>query len=402
MSPTPRSSGRWLFTTLIAIVLILGVMGALTVLKRQSEFHALAQETELSSVPTVSTIHATVEDASDDLVLPGSLQAFAEASIFARTDGYVKRWTHDIGSRVKEGDLLAEIEAPEVDQQLSQAKAARDEINANLALAKSTADRWENLRKTDSVSQQEVDEKRGAYAQLVASLAAADANVKRLDELKLFQRVDAPFAGVITRRNVDIGTLVSSGTSGQQLFHLAQMDPIRVFVTVPEQSAQGVQIGLKSTIELPQDPGRVFEGKVARTSGSIDPATRTLLTEVDVPNPTGELLPGGYAQVHLQLKVQGPRLQVPVNALLFRAEGLRAVVVDDTHHLHLRALTIGRDYGTSLEVLQGLTKDDWIVLNPNDALEDGQLVHATPLKAAAPAATAATPAAPARGRGAKK
>jgi len=380
MTETSRSSGRWLFTTLGAIVLILVVLGGLTVLRRQSESRALANETERSAVPTVGVIHPSAGSTGDDLVLPGTMQAFAESPIYARASGYVHRWTHDIGSNVRAGELLAEIDAPEQDQEIAQAKASREQIAASVALAKSTAERWEALRKEDAVSQQEVDEKKGAYAQLQASLTSADANLKRLDELQAFRKVYAPFDGMITKRNVDVGTLITAGNSGQQLFHLSQMDPIRVFVTVPEMSVPAIKTGMKASIELMQYPGRRFDGVVARTAGSIDPATRTLLTEIDVPNKKGELLPGGYAQVHLNAASAGDHLLVPVNALLFRSEGLRAVVVDADHRAHLRALTIGRDYGTTLEVLQGLSKDDWIVLNPPDSIEEGQEVRVEVIK----------------------
>ena len=399
--PPPRSSssaGRWLFTSLFAIVLVLVVVGGLTFLRRQAEFRALAQETTRSTVPTVAVLHPTLEDTHEDLVLPGTMQPFAESAIYARSNGYLKKWYFDIGSRVKQGDLLAEIDAPEQDQELSQAKAAREQIVANVALAKSSAERWENLRKTDAVSQQEVDERKGAYAQLQASLTAADANVHRLEELQAYRKVYAPFDGVVTKRNTEIGALVGAGNGGQQLFHLVQMDPIRVFITVPELSVPAIKTGLRAWLELAQYPGRRFDGAVARTSESIDPATRTLLTEVDVPNHGGELLPGGYAQVHLRVGAGAgaDRLVVPVNALLFRAEGLRAVVVDENHRAHLRALQIGRDYGTSLEVLQGLTKDDWIVLNPPDAIDEGQEVHPSEVKSTEPAAppAAAPPAGP--------
>jgi multidrug efflux system membrane fusion protein len=388
MEDTPRhsSAGRSLFATCLAVVLILAVAGAVTVFRRQGEFRTLAQETERLAVPIVSVIHPAAEAAQDDLVLPGTLQAYVESPIYARTSGYVKKWYRDIGARVKKGELLAEIDAPEVDQELSQAKATRDQIAANVGLAKSTADRWAGLRKSDAVSQQDVDEKQSAYAQLQASLAAADANVRRLEELEQFKRIEAPFDGVVTRRNVDVGILINAGNTGaqQQLFHLSQMDPIRAFVTVPEGSASSIHRGLRAYLELSQYPGEKFTGEVARTSESIDPATRTLLTEVDVPNGKGRLLPGGYAQVHLQVSVGTVRLQVPVNALLFRSEGLRAVTVDANHRVHLRVVTIGRDYGTTLEVLQGLSVDDWIVLNPADSLDEGQEVRVELPPAAAP------------------
>ncbi len=322
---------------------------------------------------------------SDDLALPGTLQAYTEAPIYARTSGYLKKWYKDIGGHVKTGDVLADIDTPEVDQELSQAKATREQVAANLSLAKSSADRWVALRKSDAVSEQESDERQSAYVQLQGTLAASDANVRRLEDLESFTHVLAPFDGVVTRRNVDVGTLVNAGNGGSQqaLFTVAQMDPIRVYVNVPEMSAAAIRTGLSASLELGQYPGEQFDGHVVRTAESIDPGTRTLLTEVDVPNRQGRLLPGGYTQVHMKVGSTAPRLQVPVNALLFRAEGLRAVVVDANHRTHLRPLTIGRDYGTSLEVLQGLSADDWIVLNPADSLDEGQDVHVS--QPAAPA-----------------
>jgi RND family efflux transporter MFP subunit len=233
------------------------------------------------------------------------------------------------------------------------------------------------LLKTDGVSKQEVDNAQGDLAAKRAIVQSSEANVRRLEELESFKHIYAPFAGVLTRRNIDIGTLINAGNGGttQLLFTLAQTDPIRVYVNVPETYAPAIHEGLGAFLELTQFPGQKFQGKVVRTAESIDQATRTLLTEVDVPNKAGQLLPGGYAQVHLQVNVKAERLQVPVNSLLFRSEGLRAVMIDSSHRVHLQPLTIGRDYGTTLEVLNGLKADDWIVLNPPDALEDGQQVH---------------------------
>ena len=375
-SGSQAGAGR-LLTVALAALLLLAVAGAFRLLQRRSEFQALAKETETLAIPTVAITHATAQTGQEDLVLPGNLQAYVESPIYARTNGYLQRWYHDIGSRVKQGERLADIETPEIDQELSQVRAARQEIAANLALAKSSAERWVGLRKSDSVSQQEADERISRYTQLQASLAAADANVRRLQEMESFGHIDAPFTGVITRRNVDVGTLINAGNTGtrQELFYLAQIDPIRVYLSVPEVEAASIRTGLAAWLELAQFPGQRFEGRVVRTANAIDPASRTLLTEVDVPNHQGQLLPGGYAQVHLQVRAASTRLQVPVNALLFRSEGLRAVTVDAQHRVHLRALIIGRDYGTSLEILQGLSKDDWIVLNPPDSLEDGQEVR---------------------------
>jgi RND family efflux transporter MFP subunit len=371
----PKSGG--LFVALIGVVVVLVILGAITLLQRRTQYQALANETERLAIPTVAVIHPTAEGSQEDLVLPGTLQAYVESPIYARTNGYLKKWYRDIGSRVQKGDPLADIDTPEIDQQLSQARAELGTAQANLNLSKITATRYQELLKTDGVSKQEVDNAAGDFAAKQATVQSAEANVRRLEEMESFKHVYAPFSGVITRRNVDIGTLINAGNGGsqQELFYLAQTDPIRVYVSVPETNAPSIRAGLGAYLELTQFAGQKFQGKVVRTAEAIDPGTRTLLTEVDVPNHNGQLLPGGYAQVHLQVKVAAERLQVPVNALLFRAEGLRAVVVDSDHKIHLRQLTIGRDYGTALEVLQGLQPADWIVLNPADSLEEGQVVH---------------------------
>jgi RND family efflux transporter MFP subunit len=369
--------GGGLFKVLMGGVLILVVLGALTMLQRRTEYRTLAEETETLAIQTVGVIHPSPETGEEDLVLPGTIEAFVESPIYARTNGYLKKWYHDIGSRVQKGELLADIDTPEVDQQLSQARADLATAQANAHLSEITSSRYAELLKTDGVSKQEVDNAAGDLAAKRAIVQSAEANVRRLEEMKSFQRIYAPFAGVITRRNVDIGTLVNAGNTGssQQLFFLAQTSPLRVYVRVPETYANTIHPGLGAYLELTQYPGQKIDGKVVRTAEAIDLATRTLNTEVDVPNRDGALLPGGYAQVHLEVKVSGARLQVPVNALLFRSEGLRAVTVDGNHKIHLRPITVGRDYGTTLEVLQGLDQNDWIVLNPADSLEEGQEVR---------------------------
>jgi RND family efflux transporter MFP subunit len=372
-----RGKGSRVFTILFLVVIVLVVLGAVTLFQRRAQYQALAKETETLAIPTVAVFHASVESAEEDLVLPGAMQAYVESPIYARTNGYLKKWYHDIGSRVRHGDLLADIDTPEVDQQLSQARAELNTAQANANLSKITAARYQELIKTDGVSKQEVDNAVGDLEAKLANVKSAEANVRRLEEMESFKHIYAPFSGVIIRRSVDTGTLINAGNGGatQQLFSLAQTDPIRAYVSVPEAYAPSIRAGLGAYLELTQYPGQKFQGKVVRTAESIDPGTRTLLTEVDVPNHNGALLPGGYAQAHLQVKVTGARLAVPVNALLFRSEGLRAVVVDANHKTHLRALTVGRDYGTTLEVLQGLDANDWIVLNPADSLDDGQDVH---------------------------
>jgi len=366
-----------LFVFLIGIAVVLVIVGAFTLLQHREQYNALAKETEKLAIPTVAVIHPTVEPAQEDLVLPSTLQAYVESPIYARTSGYLKKWYHDIGSRVQKGELLAEIETPEIDQQLMQARAELGTSQANENLSRITAARFQELIKTDGVSKQEVDNAVGDYAAKQAAVASSQANVRRLEELESFKRIYAPFSGVITRRNVDLGNLINAGNGGpaQELFFLANTDPLRVYVSVPEVYAAAMHAGLGAYLELTQYPGQKFQGKVARTADAIDLATRTLNSEVDVPNRSGQLLPGGYAQVHLLVGVTGTRLQVPVNALLFRAEGLRAVVVDANHKTHLQQLAIGRDYGTSLEVLQGLSPNDWIVLNPADSLDEGVQVN---------------------------
>lgn len=387
----PKKSS--LFLVFFGVIAVLVVIGTLLMFQRHSEFQALAENTETLAVPTVAVIHPTPEAGAEDLVLPGTMQAYVESPIYARTNGYLRMWYHDIGSRVNKGDLLADIETPEVDQQLMQARADLVTAQANEQLSQITAARYSELLKTDGVSKQEVDNANGDLAAKLAIVQSAQANVRRLEELKSFQKVYAPFSGVITQRNVDIGTLINAGNGGtsQQLFYLAQTDPIRLFVNVPESYSSSIRPGLGAYIELTQFPGQKFQGQVVRSAEAIGLNTRSLLTEVDVPNKSGQLLPGGYAQVYLQVKVQKQRLQVPVNALLFRSEGLRAVVIDANHRVHLQALDIGRDYGSSLEVLNGLSSEDWIVLNPPDSIESGEEVHVTEVKN--PLAADAAPAA---------
>jgi RND family efflux transporter MFP subunit len=371
----PKKSRVFMVLGLAVVVLV--VAGLFTLIQRHTQYDALAKETEKLAVPTVSVFHPIVEPAQEDLVLPSTLQAYVESPIYARTTGYVKKWYHDIGSRVRQGDLLADIDTPEVDQQLAQARAELNTAQANEKLSQITATRYQELIKTDGVSKQEVDNAVGDYAAKSAAAQSSQANVRRLEELESFKHIYAPFSGVITRRNVDIGNLINAGNGGaaQELFFLAQTDPIRVYVSVPEIYAPTVRQGLSAYLELAQYPGQKFLGKIVRTADAIDLASRTLNTEVDVPNKDGRLLPGGYAQVHLLVGVTGAHLQIPVNAVLFRSEGLRAVTVDATHKTHLQQLAIGRDYGTSLEVLQGLNAGDWIVLNPPDSLDEGMQVN---------------------------
>jgi multidrug efflux system membrane fusion protein len=359
------------------LLLVLLIAGAVTLLSHMSHDRALAKETERETVPTVAVVHPLAEKPDEDLVLPGSLQAYEESPIYARTSGYLVRWYKDIGSRVEKGELLAKIDTPEVDQELNQARAARQQIVAQMDLAKISADRWENLRKTDSVSAQETDQYWSAYQQSKANLDASDANVRRLEQLEGFKDVYAPFSGVLTRRNVDPGALINAGAgaAGRELFDLARVDPLRVFTSVPQAYAPYIKVSANTSVTLQEFPGRKFVGKVARTAEAIDPSTRTLLTEVDVPNKDGRLLPGSFGEVHFAVGSGVDKVTVPVNAMLFRAEGAQVAVIGSDNKVQLRHINIGRDYGTTLEVLGGVSATDQIVINPADSLEDGQQVN---------------------------
>ena len=376
--PAPASKAL----TMVGIaLLILLIAGALTLWDHVTHERALAKETERETVPTVAVVYPQSEKPDEDLVLPGSLQAYEESPIYARTNGYLVRWYKDIGSRVEKGELLAKIDTPEVDQELNQTRAARLQILAQMDLAKISADRWENLRKTDSVSAQEADQYESGYKQSQANLASADANVRRLEQLEGFKDVYAPFSGVLTRRNVDPGALINAGAgvgtgaAGRELFDLARVDPLRVYTSVPQAYAPFIKVGAKTAVTLQEFPGEKFFGKVVRTAESIDLATRTLLTEVDVPNKDGRLLPGSFGQVHFAVGSGVNKVTIPVNAMLFRAEGPRVAVVGSGGKVQLRPINIGRDYGATLEILGGVSPTDKIVINPADSLEDGQQVN---------------------------
>jgi RND family efflux transporter MFP subunit len=372
LPPAPPRRGLMIIGVVLLVLLL---AGGYTLFERSSHGRALAKETEQNAVPTVQVTHPLAENPDEELALPGSLQAFKESPIFARTNGYLVRWYKDIGSRVTKGELLARIDTPEVDQELNQGRATRQQILSQMELAKISAQRWESLRKTDSVSAQEADQQSSGYQQSQANLVAADANVRRLEQLESFKNVYSPFTGVLTRRNVDPGALINAGAGGRELFDIAQVDTLRVYTSVPQAYAPYMKVGVKATITLQEFPGQKFAGVVSRTAESIDPATRTLLTEVDVPNKDGRLLPGSFGQIHFAVGSNVQKITVPINAMLFRAEGPRVAVVGPDHKVQLRPLSIGRDYGTSLEVLGGLSVSDQIVINPSDSLEEGQQVN---------------------------
>ncbi len=334
------------------------------------------QETIDMSVPTVSVVHPKRGALKDEIVLPGNIQAFTISPVYARTSGYLKKWYVDIGGRVKSGQLLAEIETPEVDKQLDQARADLTTAQANLKLAEITMNRYQGMLK-DAIPKQDIDNAVGAYEADKSIVTSQTANVKRLEQLVSFEKVYASFDGVITSRNTDLGALINAGNGGvsQQLFTLAATDTLRVFVNVPQIYSRSAVPGVVAQLTLAQYPNRRFIGKVVRNSESIDPASRTLLTEVDVDNKTGELLPGAFAQVHLTLASKTPSLVLPVNSLLFRAEGLQAGVVREGGKVQLMPIVIGKDYGTEVEVVSGLAENDNVIVNPGDSLATGTTVR---------------------------
>jgi len=358
-----------------AALVLLGLGAARTVLSRVANGRELDAGVAEHTALYVKTALPQAAGAGRTVALPGTLQGAVQAPIAARAAGYVKRWNKDIGSRVGKGDVLAEIEAPELDQQVSQAQAARDQTASTVALAGSTVARWEALRGKDVVSQQDLDERRAALVQARANLAAADANLARLKQLESFKNVVAPFAGIVTRRNIDVGDLID--TSGKPLFLLSQTDPLRVYVNVPQSYANLVRTGQAVAVTQAELQGREFKGQVTRTSGAIDAATRTMQVEVSLANKDGALLPGAYVQVGLPLAASAA-LSVPTNTLLFRGEGTRVAVVGAGGKVALRAVTLGRNNGTSVEVTSGLQATDRLVLNPPDSLVDGDVVTTQP------------------------
>jgi len=385
----PGALLRWF----LIVFVIFAILGIYAVSQRMSEHKALAQQTEQTAVPFVSVIHGTPIDTDSEMVLPGSLKPDVESPIYARTNGYLKKWYKDIGSHVQKGEILAEIDTPEIDQQLAQSRAELVTAQANLNLSKLTATRYQDLIKTDSVSRQDLDNANGDFAAKQAMVQSADANVKRLEELESFKRVYAPFTGIITQRNVDPGTLINAGNGGsatKEMFDLAQIDPMRVFVAVPQSYSPSIHMGLKACLTLTELPQKNFCGQVVRTANSIDPGTRTLLTEVDVPNPAGTLLPGAYAEVHFDVKVTAQRLSLPINAILFRPDGSMVAVVGLDSRINLKKVTIGRDFGNALEILEGVDPSDRIVINPPDALEQGEVVNIS-AQNTAPAAASGAP-----------
>jgi len=340
--------------------------------------HALAivtQETQEQAVPAVAVIAPERGSPQEEILLPGTIQAFSDAAIYARTNGYLKKWYADIGTRVHAGQLLAEIDTPEVDQQLQQARAELSTAQANARLAQTTAERYRDLIKSDAVSRQDLDNANGNLEARDAAVESARANVRRLEQLQAFRRIEAPFDGVVTARNTDIGALIDLGSNSKELFHVAAMRTVRVFVNVPQVYSRAAQPGLTATLALKEFPDRRFTGKLTRTANAIDVASGTLLTEIDVDNKDGELLPGAYAEVHLKLPSPAETLKLPVDALIFKSDGLQVATVDASNRVALVSVTTGRDYGDSVEVVSGLKGGERVIANPPDSLTPGQIVR---------------------------
>ena len=369
----PRRGWLWALLAFVALAAVV-ISGVLPRIQARA---ALKKETQEMAIPTVAVVHAKRSEPAQEIVLPANVQAFMDAPIYARTNGYLRKWYVDIGAHVKAGQLLAEIETPEVDQQLRQARADLATAEANVHLAEITAERYAGLLKTDSVSKQDADNAESDFAAKKAAVQSSEANVKRLEDLQSFEKVYAPFAGVVTARNTDVGALIDPGSSGgtrTELFHISQPGKLRVYVSVPEAYSQAAKPGLTADLTLAEFPGRRFQGTLVRTANSIDALSRTLLVEISVNNPTGELLTGSYAEVHLKLPSPQSTLILPVNALMFRSEGLRVVVVNNGQ-TDLRPITIGHDFGSEVEVIAGLTGDEAVVVNPPDSIETGQQVR---------------------------
>jgi len=376
--PMPKekglSSGMWIALAIVAVIVLLIVLFGIAA--RSSSQHTLEKTTAIAAIPSVNVIYPAPSTLSSEIALPGNTQAFTDTPIYSRTSGYLKSWYFDIGAHVRKGQLMAQIETPELDQQLQVAQADLKSSQANLDLANVTSARYQNLLKTNSVSKQETDVAMSDAAAKQAAVDASMANVRRLEQLQSFEKVYAPFDGIVTARNIDIGALIQAGenTTPKELFHLAAIGKIRVFVSVPEAYSPAIKDGGKAALTLDEYPGRQFIGTIARNSSAIDQTTRTLNVEVDIDNPKSELLPGAYVFVHFKVPEHAVSLMIPSDTLLFRAEGLRVGVVRNGR-VQLVPVTIGRDEGANVEIASGLTTSDAVILNPSDSLASGQEVQ---------------------------
>lgn len=366
------------------VLLVAAALGAAAwgVTTRTRALAVVTQETRTLAMPTVAVVRPERSAPQQEIVLPGTMQAFSDASIYARTNGYLRKWYVDIGTRVRTGQLLAEIEGPELDQQLHQARADLATAEANSKLAQTTAERYRDLIKTDSVSRQDLDNANGTLEARLAAVESARANVRRLEQLKAYQRIESPFDGVVTARNTDVGALIDSGSNARELFHVAAVHRLRVFINVPEVYSRAAQPGLSADLTLKEYPGRTFTGKLVRTANAIDVASRTLLTELDVDNPKGELLPGSFAEVHIKLPGAAETMRLPVDALIFKTNDLQVATVIDGDRIRLVKVTAGRDFGETVEILSGLSGGERVVSNPPDSLAEGDVVRVAAPQAA--------------------
>jgi RND family efflux transporter MFP subunit len=371
-APKPRLK-FWHIASVVGVLIVAGL--ALGFFPRLRQSHTATADMNQLAVPTVSVVSPVPGKPGDGLMLPAEIRPWREASIYARANGYLKDWVADIGAHVEAGQLLAEIETPDLNQQLEQAKAQLVLAQANLRLAEITDKRWQELVKTASVSEQEAAEKAAARETAAASVEADRANMRRLQELVGFQRVVAPFAGTITIRAVDIGDLIVAGSGGKELFHIAQSDKLRVYARAPERYALGIAAGQAATVTTPANPSRAFPAKVVTTSEAISTTSRTLLTQLEVDNSQHQILPYSYGEVALKENNSTPPLTLPSNTLLFRAQGLQVGVVRSNDTVELRAVQVGRDLGQSIEVLGGVTPDDRVIVNPTDSLVAGAKVR---------------------------
>jgi len=371
---SPRSGNRLLWFLVIPVLLAGSAFFGMKT--RQEENQQLANTTKELDVQPVHVIHAERGKSSSDLTLPGMIQAFSQSPVYARVDGYVRTWYVDIGAHVTKGQLLAEIDAPEVDQQLNQARAMLNQAQTSLALAKVTAPRYQELIKTNSVSQQEVDQNNQNLAAQEANVQAATAAVGRLEQMQSYEKIVAPFDGVITERKTDFGDLVNAGNAGvgRELFRISQNNVVRVFVTVPEEFSTQVKPGTRASMDVISLPNRHFAASVTRTADSIDITSRTLTVELDVPNPSGELLSGAYANVHFQLPLNVVPLVLPSSTILFQADGPQVGIVNSQNQVELRKVTLGHDFGDTIEIMAGVRSADAVVANPPDSLTNGMRV----------------------------
>jgi RND family efflux transporter MFP subunit len=360
----------------IVLLIVAVALGAWGEISRVMARTALGKETAEDAVPTVVTVSANRTELGEDLVLPGTVQAFVEAPIYSRTSGYLKAWYTDIGTQVKKGQLLAEVETPEVDQQLSQALADLETARANAALSASTNKRWQGLLSTESVSRQDADEKAGDAAAKKAAVDSAAANVARLRDLESFKRVLAPFDGVVTARNTDIGALINAGQSaGSELFKVADTHKLRIYVQVPEAYASAAKPGLEAELRFTEQANKTYTAQTVRTSNALDPTLRTLQVELQLDNANREIFPGAYAEVHFKLAGNAESLRLPANTVLFRAAGLQVATIDGTKHVKLKSIVQGRDFGSTIEILSGIEANDLVVVNPPDSITDGETVR---------------------------